>query len=86
MDMSLQKRYYGRGIIGIERDYFRIVKKCHQCQIHGDLINYPPLELHSMTSPCPFVAWGMDVIGQTSQKPLMDIDSLWSQLITLPNG
>ncbi|XP_060211837.1 uncharacterized protein LOC132639407 [Lycium barbarum] len=34
-------------------------------EIHGDLIKAPPTELHAMSSPWPFLAWGMDVIGPT---------------------
>jgi len=47
----------------MERDCISFVRKCHQCQIHGDLIHSPPSELHTMSAPWPFVAWGMDVIG-----------------------
>ncbi|XP_070018132.1 uncharacterized protein [Nicotiana sylvestris] len=32
-------------------------------EVHGDLIHSPPSELHTMSAPLPFVAWGMDVIG-----------------------
>ncbi|XP_070034162.1 uncharacterized protein [Nicotiana tomentosiformis] len=52
----------------MERDCFSFVRKCHQCQIHGDLIHSPPSELHPMSSPWPFVAWGMDVIGPIEPK------------------
>ncbi|XP_077232421.1 uncharacterized protein LOC143869745 [Tasmannia lanceolata] len=38
----------------LEADCFTFVKKCHLCQIHAILINAPPLELHSLTSPWPF--------------------------------
>ena len=31
--------------------------------MHGDLIRVPAHELNAMSSPWPFVAWGMDVIG-----------------------
>ncbi|XP_070017123.1 uncharacterized protein [Nicotiana sylvestris] len=31
--------------------------------VHRDLIYSPPSELHTMSAPWPFVAWGMDVIG-----------------------
>ena len=31
--------------------------------MHSDLIRVLPHELNEMSSPCPFVAWGMDVIG-----------------------
>ncbi|XP_059295480.1 uncharacterized protein LOC132048811 [Lycium ferocissimum] len=47
----------------MENDCSKFVQKCHKCQIHGDLIKVPPIELNAMTSPWPFAAWGMDVIG-----------------------
>ena len=31
--------------------------------MHGDLIRVPPHELNVLSSPWPFIAWGMDVIG-----------------------
>ena len=34
----LQVGYY---CLTMERDCFRFVKKCHQCQIHSDLIHSP---------------------------------------------
>ena len=52
----------------MERDSIRFVRKCHECQIHGDLIHSPPSELHAMSAPWPFVAWGMDVIGPIEPK------------------
>ncbi|XP_070040779.1 uncharacterized protein [Nicotiana tomentosiformis] len=52
----------------MEKDCFSVVRKCHQCQIHGDLIHASPLELHSMLAPWPFVTWGMDVIGPIEPK------------------
>ncbi|XP_055822014.1 uncharacterized protein LOC129890494 [Solanum dulcamara] len=47
----------------METDYIRFVRKCHQCQIHDDLIQIPPNELNVTSSPWPFTAWGMDAIG-----------------------
>ncbi|XP_055830943.1 uncharacterized protein LOC129899973 [Solanum dulcamara] len=47
----------------MEHDCCKYMQKCHQCQVHGDLIRVPPHELNAMSSPWPFVAWGMDVIG-----------------------
>ncbi|XP_070013103.1 uncharacterized protein [Nicotiana sylvestris] len=47
----------------MERDCINFVCKCHQCQVRGDLIHSPPSELHRMSAPWPFVAWGVDVIG-----------------------
>ncbi|XP_060190766.1 uncharacterized protein LOC132620060 [Lycium barbarum] len=61
----LRSGYYW---LTMERDCFRFVRKCHQCQIHGDLIHSPPSELHPMASPWRFVAWEMDVIGPIEPK------------------
>ena len=52
----------------MERDSIRFVRKCHECQIHGDWIHSPPSELHAMSALWPFVAWGMDVIGPIEPK------------------
>nr|XP_025886728.1 uncharacterized protein LOC112941457 [Solanum lycopersicum] len=52
----------------MERDSIRLVRKCHECQIQGDLLHSPPSELHAMSAPWPFMAWGMDVIGPIEQK------------------
>ncbi|XP_060179392.1 uncharacterized protein LOC132609432 [Lycium barbarum] len=52
----------------MERDSIRFVRRCHQCQVHGDLIHSPPSELHTMSAPWPFAAWGMDVIGPIEPK------------------
>ena len=46
----------------MENDCCKFVQKCYKCQVHGDLIRVPPHELNAMSSPFPFVAWGMDVI------------------------
>nr|XP_009613912.1 uncharacterized protein LOC104106949 [Nicotiana tomentosiformis] len=51
-----------------ENDCFSFVRKCHQCQIHGDLIHAPLSELHPMSAPWPFISWGMDVIGPIELK------------------
>ncbi|XP_070026705.1 uncharacterized protein [Nicotiana sylvestris] len=55
----LRARYYW---LTMERDCISFVSKCHQCQVHGDLIHCPSSELHTMSAPWPFIAWGMDVI------------------------
>ncbi|XP_015162002.1 protein NYNRIN-like [Solanum tuberosum] len=47
----------------MENDCGRLVQKYHKGQVHGDLIKVPPHELNTMSSPWPFAAWGMDVIG-----------------------
>ncbi|XP_029128237.1 uncharacterized protein LOC109802001 [Cajanus cajan] len=39
------------------------VKKCVQCQKHGNLIHASATELHSISSPWPFALWGIDILG-----------------------
>ena len=36
--------------------------------MHGDLIHMPPSELHALTSPWPFLVWGIDIIRQILPK------------------
>ncbi|XP_070020338.1 uncharacterized protein [Nicotiana sylvestris] len=76
----------------MEKDFFIFVRKYHQCQVHGDLIHAPPIELHPMSAPCPFVAWVMDVFGPIEPKAsnghrftLVAIDyfTKWVEAITL---
>ena len=35
----------------METDCCQFVQRCPECQIHGNLIHIPPLELHALTSP-----------------------------------
>uniref|UniRef100_A0A1S3ZF62 Protein NYNRIN-like n=1 Tax=Nicotiana tabacum TaxID=4097 RepID=A0A1S3ZF62_TOBAC len=71
---------------------FSFIRKCHQFQVHGDLIHAPPIELHPMSAPWPFVAWGMDVIDPIEPKAsnghrfiLVAIDyfTKWVEVVTL---
>ncbi|XP_070040710.1 uncharacterized protein [Nicotiana tomentosiformis] len=41
----------------------RNIQKCHQSQVHADMIRVPPNELNATSAPWPVSAWGMDVIG-----------------------
>ncbi|XP_070020409.1 uncharacterized protein [Nicotiana sylvestris] len=41
----------------------RYIQKCHQRQVHADMIKVPPNEFNATSAPWPFAAWGMDVIG-----------------------
>ena len=36
--------------------------------MHGDLVHVPPSKLHALTSPWPFLVWGIDVIEKISPK------------------
>ena len=48
----------------MEADCVARVRKCHQCQVHGDLKHMPPIPLHTMISPWPFSTWEIDIIGK----------------------
>ena len=50
--------------MSMEKDYIQIVRQCYQCQIHGNLNHLPPTVLNSLSSPWPFTAWGIDIIGE----------------------
>nr|XP_019068218.1 uncharacterized protein K02A2.6-like [Solanum lycopersicum] len=62
-----KKDYSGRVLL-VDHGASQFVRKFHQCQIHSDLIYSPPLELHPMSAPWPFVTWGIDVIGPIDPK------------------
>lgn len=48
----------------MEKDSYQFVKKCKQCQLHGDLIHAPTQELQPIVIPWPFCQWGLDLIGK----------------------
>ena len=50
--------------MSIEKDCIQTVRQCHQCQIHGNLNHLPPIMLNSLSSPWPFAAWEIDIIGE----------------------
>ena len=52
----------------METNCCKFVQRCPECQMHGDLIHVPPSELLALTSPWPFLVWGIDIIGKISPK------------------
>ena len=52
----------------METDCVKFVKKCHNCQAYSDVSHLPSMELQGMTSPWPFAAWGIDIIGEVRPK------------------
>ena len=50
--------------MSMEKDCIQTVRQCHQCQIYGNLNHLPPTMLNSLSSPWPFAAWGIDIIGE----------------------
>ncbi|KAL0462431.1 UNVERIFIED_CONTAM: hypothetical protein Slati_0130700 [Sesamum latifolium] len=47
----------------MKQDAIRLVSKCERCQKHSSLIHQPAEPLTTMLSPCPFIQWGMDIVG-----------------------
>ena len=45
------------------KDCLRVVRSCHNCQIHGVIKHQPPVPLYPTVPAWPFDAWGIDVIG-----------------------
>ena len=52
----------------METDCVDFVKSFHDCQTHANLIHVPPSKLYNMTSPWPFLVWGIDVIEKIAPK------------------
>ncbi|KAL0462697.1 UNVERIFIED_CONTAM: hypothetical protein Slati_0157300 [Sesamum latifolium] len=47
----------------MKQDAIRLVSKCERCQKHSSLIHQPAEPLTTIMSPCPFMQWGMDIVG-----------------------
>ena len=48
----------------MKADCMEFAKKCDKCQRFASMSKAHPEELTIMTSPWPFVIWGIDLIGQ----------------------
>ncbi|XP_021290862.1 uncharacterized protein LOC110421578 [Herrania umbratica] len=47
----------------MEADAVNYARKCYLCQIYGNAIHAPAVQLHSIITPWPFHTWGFDLIG-----------------------
>ena len=47
----------------IEADATHHARKYYLCQVHGNAIHAPIVELHSINTPWPFHIWAFDLIG-----------------------
>ena len=61
--MTMENDPLSRVLLVDYRELLLHVQKFHKCQVHNDLIQVHPHKLNAMSSPWPFVAWGMDFIG-----------------------
>ena len=65
----LSSLHFGPRNTTMETDCVDYVKRCHDYQTRVNLNHVPPSELYNMTSPWPFLVWGINVIGRTTPKP-----------------
>ena len=56
----LRQGYYWPTIL---KDATDLVKRCRICQEHAKISRLPSEPLTSITSPCPFQQWGLDILG-----------------------
>ena len=50
--------------MSMEKYCIQIVRQYHQCQIHENLNHLSPTILNNLSSLWPFLAWGIDIIGE----------------------
>ncbi|GFZ15738.1 hypothetical protein Acr_25g0001470 [Actinidia rufa] len=53
----------------MQKDAQVYVRKCNKCQLFSPLIHQPARDLIPLTSPWPFVQWGMDIVGVLPKAP-----------------
>ncbi|KAL0367314.1 UNVERIFIED_CONTAM: Ribonuclease HI [Sesamum radiatum] len=47
----------------MKQDAIRLVSKCERCQKNSSLIHQLAEPITTMLSPCPFMQWGIDIVG-----------------------
>ncbi|XP_057793251.1 uncharacterized protein LOC131009864 [Salvia miltiorrhiza] len=63
---ALTSGYYWPTMKSDSADY---AKRCDKCQRFAQLSHLPPEPLISITSPWPFMKWGMDIVGKLPKAP-----------------
>ena len=53
----------------LQADCKEFTKKCDKCQRFANMPNQPPERLIPITSPWPFMKWGMDIVGKMPIAP-----------------
>ncbi|XP_074299382.1 uncharacterized protein LOC141630466 [Silene latifolia] len=53
----------------MRKDALEYAKKCDACQRHAPVSHQPAEPLHPVTSPWPFMKWGMDIVGPLPKAP-----------------
>ena len=52
----------------MEMNCVKFMKKYHNYQVYVDVSHLPSMELQGMTSPWPFIVWGIDIIEEVRPK------------------
>lgn len=62
---SLAHKVFTQGYFwsNMAREAKEYVRRCDKCKRHANVPHQPPEDLTTMTSPWPFVRWGMDQVG-----------------------
>ena len=47
----------------LKGDTLNFTRRCRWCQEFANVPRTPPNNLHNLSSPWPFVVWGMDILG-----------------------
>ena len=63
---ALTQGYYWPTMRADSSDYAR---RCDKCQRFAQIPHQPPERLISITSPWPFMKWGMDIVGKLPTAP-----------------
>ncbi|XP_057775328.1 uncharacterized protein LOC130994298 [Salvia miltiorrhiza] len=53
----------------MKADAAKYAKKCDKCQRFAQISHLPPEPLTAITSPWPFMKWGMDIVGKLPIAP-----------------
>ncbi|GJR12087.1 reverse transcriptase domain-containing protein [Tanacetum coccineum] len=53
----------------MHKDAREMIRACDDCQAHASVPRLPKADMVSVTSACPFMKWGMDIVGPLSEGP-----------------
>ncbi|GKF40252.1 reverse transcriptase domain-containing protein [Tanacetum coccineum] len=63
---AIQTGYYWPTI---HTDAQKLIRECNDCQVHRPIPRNPQQNLTSITSPCPFYKWGINIVGPFPEGP-----------------
>ncbi|XP_010496968.1 PREDICTED: uncharacterized protein LOC104773993 [Camelina sativa] len=57
----------------MNEDAVRFVRHCDKCQRFANVSRLPPENLKTISSPWPFMKWGMDIVGKLPTAPAQKV-------------